>query len=451
MKFISVDDGQKPFSWALWVPTFWYMIACSRSVGRWLHPQGFRRVELDAMGYLEGSPVDRHVLVLLIVLALFVLTGRLWGKWGAFFSENRLLIMLFAFMAVSILWSPFPAVSLKRWVKATGALLMVMVVLTERDPTAAMVALFKRTFMVLLPLSVFLIKYARDLGVAWSKDGSGAMWVGVTTHKNHLGQVSMTAGIFFLWCLLNRDEGGNPWINGAFLALTVFLMNGPDYSRSITALVVVAAGGALLVGFYFVKDRPERIRTFIFGGSAALVVVVLVVHLGLAGLADRSIYGAGLGVLGKEETLTGRTELWADIIDIGMKKPLTGVGYGSFWLGNLGNDLWEKHIWKPGQGHNGYVDTFVEIGFPGLFLLIGVLFTALVRSTRDIIQRYSFIQLTFVYLVMIIVHNITESSYLRGQHNLWFLFLLVALGTKFMSGSTPGPIKSPSTAKSKFI
>ena len=68
--------------------------------------------------------------------------------------------MLFAFMAVSILWSPFPMVSIKRWVKAVGALLMVMVVLTERDPTAAVVGLFKRTFMVLLPLSVYLIKYA---------------------------------------------------------------------------------------------------------------------------------------------------------------------------------------------------------------------------------------------------------------------------------------------------
>lgn len=447
MKYISLNDGQKPYSWALWIPTFWYMIACSRTVGHWLHPRALRRGELSALEYLEGSPVDRHVLLVLIVMALLVLTGRLWGKWGAFFYENRLLIMLFAFMAVSILWSPFPMVSIKRWVKATGALLMVMVVLTERDPTAAVVGLFKRTFMVLLPLSVYFIKYARDLGVAWSKDGSGAMWVGVTTHKNHLGQVCMTAGIFFLWCLLNRDEGGNPWINGAFLALTVFLMNGPGYSRSTSALVVLAAGGALLVGFHFVKDRPERIRSLIFGGSAALIVVVLAVHLGLAGLAGRSIYGAGVGALGKDTTLTGRTELWADIIDIGMKKPLTGVGYGSFWLGDLGNDLWEKHIWKPGQGHNGYVDTFVEVGFPGLFLLIGVLFTALVRSTREIIHRYSFIQLTVVYLVMIIVHNFTESSYLRGEHNLWFLFLLVAVGTTFMSGPTPNPRQSISPAR----
>ena len=37
------------------------------------------------------------------------------------------------------------------------------------------------------------------------------------------------------------------------------------------------------------------------------------------------------GSIGKDSSLTGRTEIWGLIIDIALRKALLGYGYDSFW------------------------------------------------------------------------------------------------------------------------
>ena len=65
---------------------------------------------------------------------------------------------------VSLLWSDFPDVAFKRWTKALGDLVMVLVVLSDREPISAVKRLFSRTEFLLIPLSVLLIKYYPTLG-----------------------------------------------------------------------------------------------------------------------------------------------------------------------------------------------------------------------------------------------------------------------------------------------
>src|ERR1700733_14060125 len=68
-------DRKASTSKALWISVAWFLICASRSVSVWLqmstpHPRS---------QYLEGSPVDRAVFVLLELAALAVLAFR-WRK-----------------------------------------------------------------------------------------------------------------------------------------------------------------------------------------------------------------------------------------------------------------------------------------------------------------------------------------------------------------------------------
>src|SRR5208282_1079520 len=56
---------------------------------------------------------------------------------------------LLRLLSVSVSWSPYPGVAFKRWIKAIGDLVMVLVVVTEADPIAAFRRLFSRVGFIL--------------------------------------------------------------------------------------------------------------------------------------------------------------------------------------------------------------------------------------------------------------------------------------------------------------
>ena len=98
-----------------------------------------------------------------------------------------------------MLWADLPIVAFKRWVKDLGNVVMVLVVLTERDPVEAAKAVFIRCGCLLIPLSVLFIKYYPELGRAYHATTGEMMFTGVAAHKNTLGVLVMVCGLFLMW------------------------------------------------------------------------------------------------------------------------------------------------------------------------------------------------------------------------------------------------------------
>src|SRR5260370_36837140 len=96
-------EGEVPTSKVLWIPTFWLFIASSRNIGEWLHydPGG------QSDRYLEGNPLDRAFLSIILALGLIVLISR--GRQvGALLRSNTPILMYFLYCGISIIWSDFP-------------------------------------------------------------------------------------------------------------------------------------------------------------------------------------------------------------------------------------------------------------------------------------------------------------------------------------------------------
>jgi len=118
---------------ALWIPVLWFMIVGSRNVGEWL--QSGMRVDAGS-AYMEGSPLDRNVLTLLIACGVGVLMAR-GPRLNRVLRENWPILMFYAYCGLSIAWSDYPLVGGKRWFRSLGDLVMVLVILTDLNPSAA--------------------------------------------------------------------------------------------------------------------------------------------------------------------------------------------------------------------------------------------------------------------------------------------------------------------------
>ena len=171
------------------------MIACSRPVSEWVFlgaPGGYQSDE-----YLEGSPLDRAVLTFLLALAVWVLSTRS-RQAQAVLRANAPILIFFLYCGISMIWSDYPFVVFKRWIRSVGDISIILLIITEKHPLEALNKLLTRIGFILIPLSILFIRFFPNLGRAYSRGGS-PMWTGVGTDKNALGMICMLFGVSLLW------------------------------------------------------------------------------------------------------------------------------------------------------------------------------------------------------------------------------------------------------------
>jgi len=412
---------EKKFSTAIWLPIVWYFIAASRTISRWFSTQSVGAEELDS---LSGNPLDRSFFAVLTILGIIVLIKR-----GSYVTEtlknNKWIILLFIYMGISITWSEFGMVSLKRWIKTSGDLVMALIIITEIYPFAAISTVLKRVIFMQIPLSLFFIVFFPSLGTGSDYLGE-SMWIGICTHKNELGEVTMISSFFLFGVVMNNWKKKVRPIYGMYLLLSLILLIG---SKSTTSLFILIIGIVFYIAFNRKKVSLLKMKK-ITGFLLLMIIGFVLIFPFRPEIFTQKMLGGIIGVSGKDTTLTGRTDLWYDMLKIASNNPIAGVGYGSFWIGSTTDaiyHIWDTNTWRPQQGHNGYVDVYIELGIIGVIILIGVIASAY----KDIMNslKYDFAHNVFriCLLMMIVIHNITESSYLRGGHNLWFIFVLAIL------------------------
>ena len=418
-----------PSLW-IWAPYIWLFIVSSRSLSSWLSLSGLNGMVVDPD--LSGSPVDSALLTSLIVLGLFVLGSRA-ERTKRILARNKWLVVLFVYMTLSVIWSNFPAISFRRSVRSMGTLVMVLVVLTEHHPLGAIRALLRRLYLVYIPLSIIAIKYVRNIGVVYNWSGIEEMWVGLAVHKNNLGQVAMCSGLVSIWQILQNWSKKKLTLDLLLLVLTMWLLGGSKNSHSSTAIVGFAVGAAVLFGLQYVKKRVKQAKRIVLAVTMGFALLAPLVYLAFDAF-DTTPVELVLEATNRDMTLTGRTGLWKDLLNNAAKSPVFGVGFGAFWVGRMGYDMypldnWSRVTpeWRPGEGHNGYIDVYVDLGIIGLVLMLVVICSAFIGALDDLQNEFELGRLRLALLVSVIMNNVTESSFLKGTHSLWFVFLLVAV------------------------
>ena len=416
---LDQDPDAHP-SRALWLPVLWLLIEGSRPISSWLQ----MAPPTSGSTYLEGSPLDRSVFLSLSVIGLIVLIARA-HQVSTLLRANRAILLFFLYCGVSVLWSDYSDVALRRWIKALGELVMVLIVLTDPHPVTAVKRLLARAGFLLLPLSILLIKYYGDLGRNYRPGDFGSMWnttnIGVTTDKNGLGMIAMIFGLAALWQLVKlRQSSGTPrrWkriaAQGMLLVTALWILRA---ANSMTSLSCFMLGATLLIltSFWGFFRRPAVLAT--------VVIAALCLSLFAIFIAPNL-----LSVLGRDPTLTGRTEIWNLVLGM-TGNPLLGTGFESFWLGSRLQTMWSIYWWHPNEAHNGYIEIFLDLGWMGVALLAVLLLTGLRNTLNAVRQQAEAGGLMLAYFVTVLIYNFTESAF-RELDPIWFVLLLSVIAVQ---------------------
>ena len=410
------DFREKPnVTSALWLPFFWVMISGGRFVSIWLATFG---IHLGSSSAEEGTPIDAVIFFILIGAGIYVLSKRRVNL-SEFMRNNRWLTIYLVYCLVAVLWSDYSFIAFKRWIKLFGQPVMALIVLTEPDPMESLARLMKRCAYLLVPVSVLFIKYYPQLGRAYDAWTGMAENTGITTDKNALGCDCFILGLFFLWHFLQvrQREKGIPRRNELFLCLVFFVMIAwlLHMAHSSTSLGALILGTViiLILGLNFIDRR--QINVYL------LAIVVL------CGVAD---WFLGLHVyiiqaLGRDATLTGRTEIWQILLNYDIN-PIFGVGFESFWMGDRAEKVSSYFSFRVNEAHNGYLETYINLGLLGLFITLALLLATYFKALRTLLTEFDFGRFRLAYLAAFIVYNWTEATF-RTNALPFFIFFLIAI------------------------
>jgi exopolysaccharide production protein ExoQ len=404
---------QESFSNALWVPVLWMFLAGSRYVTSWLN---FQRSLTLVDTYNEGSPVDAFSFFLLIFIGIIILLKRK-INWLLLLNQNKWILIYFVYCALSIGWSDAAFVSTKRYVKDMGNVVMVLIILTEKHPYKAIEAILRRLSFLLLPLSLLFIRYFPDMGRSYSYGGQ-PMYTGVGHQKNDLGSMCMISGIYYSWNVLINQRHRIKWlgkenlVDFLFLALIAYLLHMSQSSTSLACLIVA-------VGLFFVSRASAFVR------KPRRIITLLIIAAFLFWISDKTIgiQDSIYGFLGRDATLTDRTNLW-EIVKRMATNPFVGTGFMSFWSGERLGILWTK-IGSNGvnQAHNGYLEQYLNLGYIGVALIGLLIISGLFKIRKQLDFNFPSAMLRLCFVMVAVLYNYTEASF-YGINNIWILTLL---------------------------
>jgi len=405
---------------ALWIPLTWAFIISSKPVSVWL---GMGSGLLDDGGAPQDQLIDKAIFLGLIAAGLFVLSRRRLD-WRATVRNNKWLFVYFLYLGLSVLWSGESFVSLKRWIKDFGNVVMVLVILSEENPDEAIKAFFSRCAYLVVPLSVLVIRYYPQSSRHYDMWTNQPWFVGINTDKNAFGMavfvcaLSLFRTLLEFWERRRRDKA-----RAELIGYTVLMMMAAwllHMAQSATAITCTVLGSGIILSMKVpaVKKKVHQLGAYI----ATIAVTFMLIKV--SGF-DKFVVGQVAGLVGRDPSLHGRDAIWGLVLNEDIN-PLIGEGFYSFWSAERNARLSKNYYYPLGEAHNGYIEIYLNEGLIGVALLITVMGSSIRGIKRDILGGVDLGALRLAFLCTVAIYNVTESVFDR-LGLMWFAFVLVLM------------------------
>jgi O-antigen ligase len=372
-----------------------------------------------------GSVVNQVSRIGLFVLAVpFFLIGA--RQTLTLLKAAAPLLAVYAWLALTILWSDYPAITLRRLI-GEGLLLFVLVAVIPNS--LGMRQLFWSLAAALAAVILLnWISIALFPAIAESPGGTR----GIYSSKNTAGSVGLVACVVLGGaCFVATDWRKRALLFVLWLSAAAFLYKTESKTSQGAAVLILV--GFPIVYLMFTRSRANGVLIAIASLVAVAVAVMLVAFFDLS---REWVLAAIFG----DPTLTQRTTIWSALLQNLRERPFLGVGWAAFWeVGREFNPInapanaFFRDAALINTAHNGYIDMMLQAGLIGLMLkvfviarLIYVYAGLVVRLDLALPHRRAFAALMACALAAV-VNNMTESIIFRAGDPFSFTFQMIYL------------------------
>ncbi|MBV7410318.1 O-antigen ligase [Maritimibacter sp. DP1N21-5] len=277
------------------------------------------------------------------------------------------------FVIASLLWSVEPMLSARR---ALGLICATAFGfwMVERFMRQSVFAVIAGAIILIVAANVIFALAVPSLGIHPALTDLGepnphvGAWRGLFDHKNDFGRM-MALCVMVLWIAFSTRRSWRPVVGIALLLGYGGVLGSTSGQAAFLSVTV-----PLLV-YTLARLRPLAPST------RAMVIVLAVPALITTYVFSQIVVTFVLGLLGKDPSLTGRTDIWLGTLQAIKGNMALGGGFGAGW-GMVGERLFILTGIDVGHAHNGYLDLVTDLGIVGLVLMVAFYVGIFIVATR---------------------------------------------------------------------
>jgi exopolysaccharide production protein ExoQ len=332
-------------------------------------PEGFDYLGVNPMPP-EGDPVSRTIWLVLLCGGVFLVYRDRAHARTLLRATNKPFLVFMALASLSLLWSIEPAITFRRLFRLyVIAGVCIAFVVVGWEPRHFQKHL-RRLLSLILGASAVFCYVSPELAIHHSESALELMnaWHGITTGKNVLGSLAGCGFIVWVHAFLTRESNRLVAVANMALAGLCLVM-----SRSSASLVATAFATILSLLLLWSPGAMRRYLPYIVVVFAAGVLLYAMAVLNVIPGLDAILKPISM-ITGKDQTFTGRTNIWYLLRLHIAQRPLLGTGFGAYWIGPVPSspsfEMIERLFFYPTEGHNGYLDVINDLGYVGEACLI---------------------------------------------------------------------------------
>ncbi len=361
----------------------------------------------------EGFPYHRIVMLLTAFIFIFNAQQVLIAC-----QKNKVLITLLLYLLLTALWANNPMETLKIFIFLISVLFIsIMISLSFLENKVILIRALFWLFFLLTLASVITALFFPKIGIQTGPDGV-KRWQGITNHANALGiQALITIWISSNLFFLSKNKIEKFIILFAISLAFYLLTNANSMTSLITSLVVTS----YVCYCYKLGQLKLPIKLFLFSVVLFGLIIIITFYTSTSELATTTMQSTGRNL-----TFTGRTVLWQTALKYATDNLTFGYGFDSLEQLTRKTHLQMSHL------HNGYIEVLFRGGVIASILLAFILIKTLYHQLKiKLAYKYDFIFLN-TGLVMVLMHNFTESSFLKGLSLLSIFIIYIIVSTSLI-------------------
>jgi exopolysaccharide production protein ExoQ len=340
-----------------------------------------------------------------------------WRKTLQTLRQDYWIFSLVLIAAISFIWSFEKSNTLKDIFTITGSSLFGLY-LASRYTLKQQLELMSWTYGIVIVLSFIFAVAIPKLGIMGA--AHQGKWRGVFSHKNGLGQSMVYSFLAFMFLTYQTKKHKLLMWFGMILSTSLLLLSASTSSMFNLFILVVVFFVLYIVRLPYLLMIP---------------VITLIITIGEAFYLwsiDNS--GAIFNSVGKDATLTGRTDLWQLTTDMIWKQPWIGYGFGGFWQGLNGAGsgyILRAVTWTPSHPHNGFLQLLLDLGILGLSIFAIGFFVTMIRALNLIRSTTAVAALwPIVHMTQLLITSTTETQLFASNNVGWIFYVAIVFSLK---------------------